>query len=167
MGFFIGAGVVIAFAVLLAAAAWGDIRNYRIPNFLVAAFLVLFVLAYALGLIPRHEIVSHLGVGIVALLLGMALFRFHWIGGGDAKFIAALALWAGWPEAIRLVVAMALAGGVVSVLVLLWSRASGRIPGSGNEGKDKLRRQVPYGVAIALAGFDFWLRKLAAPLFFS
>ena len=111
MGFFIGAGVVIAFAVLLAAAAWGDIRNYRIPNFLVTAFLVLFVLAYALGLIPRHEIVGHLGVGLVALLLGMALFRWNWIGGGDAKFIAALALWAGWPEAIRLVVAMALAGG--------------------------------------------------------
>ena len=158
MGFFIDTGVVVAFAVLLVAAAWGDIRNYRIPNALVGAFLVLFVLAFALGLIPRHEIAGHLGAGVGVLLLGMALFRFNWIGGGDAKFIAALALWAGWPEAIRLVIAMALAGGVVSALVVLQNRPGG--------GKDKLRRRVPYGVAIALAGLDFWLRKLAAPIFF-
>lgn len=163
MGFFIDAGVVVAFAALLVAAALGDIRNYRIPNALVGAFLVLFVLAFAFGLIPRREIVGHLGAGVVVLLLGMALFRFNWIGGGDAKLIAALALWAGWPEAIRLVIAMALAGGVVSVLVLLQSRVGGQPPDTGNDDNSKFRRRVPYGVAIALAGLDFWFRKLAAP----
>ena len=166
MGPFIGTGVVVAFAVLLATAAWGDLRNYRIPNVLVAAFLVLFVLAIAGGLIPRNEIMGHLGAGVVALLLGMAFFYRNWIGGGDAKLFAALALWAGWPEAIRLAIAMAVAGGVVSALVLLRNRVTGRILDLGSDRERNFRQKVPYGVAIAFAGFDFWLRKLAAPFFF-
>ena len=167
VGFFIDAGVVAAFVLLLAAAAWGDIRAYRIPNVLVAAFLLLFVLAFAGGLIPRHEIMSHLGAGTFALVIGMALFYRNWVGGGDAKFFAALALWAGWPEAVRLAVVMALAGGVVSALVLLRNRGTARESDIGGDSAGTLHRRVPYGVAIALAGFDFWIRKLAAPFIFS
>jgi prepilin peptidase CpaA len=167
VGFFIGAGVVVAFVLLLAAAAWGDVRAYRIPNVLVAAFPLLFVLAFAGGLVPRPEILNHLGAGMLALLLGMALFYRNWVGGGDAKLFAALALWAGWPEVVRLVTVMALAGGVVSVLVLLRNRGTGRVSGIGSDSEGSLRRKVPYGVAIALAGLDFWIRKLAAPFFFS
>ena len=115
--FSIGAGVVAAFVLLLAAVAWGDIRAYRIPNVLVAAFPLLFVIAFTGGLIPRQEILGHLGSGILALLLGLALFSRNWVGGGDAKLFAALALWAGWPEAVRLAVVTALAGGVISALV--------------------------------------------------
>ena len=166
VGLFIAAGVVAAFVLLLAAVAWEDIRAYRISNVLVAAFLPLFVLAFAGGLIPRQEILSHLGAGILALLVGMALFYRNWVGGGDAKLFAALALWAGWPDTIRLVTVMALAGGVVSALVLLRKRGAGRIPGIGGDSEGILRQRVPYGVAIALAGLDFWIRKLAAPFFF-
>ncbi len=165
--FFIGAVVVAAFVLLLAAAAWWDIRAYRIPNVLVAAVLLVFLLAFAGGLIPRNEIMGHLGAGLLALLLGMVLFYRNWIGGGDAKLIAALALWAGWPEVIRFATVMALAGGVISALVLFRARGTGPVKTVESDAEGGLKRRVPYGVAIALAGLDFWIRKLAAPFFFS
>lgn len=166
--FLIAVGVVAAFVLLLAAAAWMDIRAYRIPNVLVAAFLPLFVLAFAAGLVHRHEILGHLGVGVLALLVGLTLFSRNLVGGGDAKLFAALALWwTGWPDAFRFVIVMALAGGLVSAVVLYRNRGTGPVQDIGSDSEGILRRKVPYGVAIALAGLDFWIRKLAAPVFFS
>ncbi len=156
----IDAGIAVAFVVLLAWAAWGDIRTYRISNRLVAAFLFLFVAALAAGSIPWASIIGHLGAGAFALAFGLILFARNWIGGGDAKLFAALALWAGWPDLVRLAIVMALAGGVLSILQLIRSRGTE----SGPENESSFRRPVPYGVAIALAGFDFWVRKLAVPI---
>ena len=160
MGFLIDAGIAVAFAVLLVWAGWGDLRTYRISNRLVAAFFCLFVAAFAVGPNPWTQIIGHLGAGILALALGLFLFWRNWIGGGDAKLFAVLAVWAGWPDLIRLTVVMALAGGVLSALRLWQGRGASEI---ATEGESRKRREVPYGVAIALAGLDFWLRRLAAP----
>ena len=154
MGFFIDAGVVATFAALLVAAAWGDIRNYRIPNALVGAFLVLFVLAFAFGLIPRHEIVGHLGAGVVVLLLGMALFRFNWIGGGDAKLIAALALWAFFARRPRIY------GPAASlVAAILWRRGRrlGRLASLPLAGGWTRSRDLPAPAGSTFQ--DMWRRR--------
>jgi prepilin peptidase CpaA len=165
-----GAAVAAAFLGLLAWAAWSDIRDYRIPNALVGALLVLFVLALASGLVPRNNIPTHLATGALALLLGLALFHVNWIGGGDAKLFAVLALWAGGPEVIRLAFVMALVGGALSALILLRARfdASKKAPpASAATGEGNPVPKVPYGVAIAVAGLDYWVRALAAPFLLS
>ena len=113
-------------------------------------------------MIPLSAIVGHLSSVALALLLGLAFYSRNWIGGGDVKLFAVLALWAGWPDLIRLAIVMALAGGVLSALELMRSRGADR--GSEGDSESRLRRHVPYGVAIALAGLDYWVRRLAAPV---
>lgn len=152
--------VTLAFLGLLAATIWWDARLYRIPNGLNAAFVGLFVVAVAAGQVPLDGLWGHMGAGGIALLVGMGVYFLGCAGGGDAKLLSALILWSGWTfDSLRLVFVMALVGGLVSAVV--WGMAQWRRRGEIRDpdtGPAQLK--VPYGVALAVAGFDFWLRKL-------
>lgn len=161
------AGIAAVFFALLAWAAWEDIRTFRIPNWLVGALFALFVLAFTAGTIDRNQWPGHFSAGVAALAGGMALFARNWIGGGDAKLFAVLALWAGWPDTLRLLAVTALAGGAVSTFILLRFRYSAKKGLASATAEERARGpKVPYGVAIATAGLDFWSRILAAPFLF-
>lgn len=164
----VDAGIAAVFFALLAWAAWEDVRTFRIPNWLVGALFALFVLAFAAGTIDRNQWPGHFSAGIAALACGMALFARNWIGGGDAKLFAVLALWTGWPDTLRLLAVTALAGGAVSAFVLLRFRYSAKKKESASATAEERAREpkVPYGVAIATAGLDFWSRILAASFLF-
>jgi prepilin peptidase CpaA len=64
------------------------------------------------------------------------------MGGGDVKLLTALALWIEPMPFLRLLIMMALLGGVLTVVFGAWHIARRR--------KDRLA--IPYGVAIAAAG---------------
>jgi prepilin peptidase CpaA len=83
---------------------------------------------------------------VLALLAGMALFRFGWIGGGDAKFYAACAAWFPLASALYLLGAVSLAGLAVISLWFGWrqlTRARQRKPAGAFA-------MVPYGLAVAI-----------------
>jgi prepilin peptidase CpaA len=96
--------LLIGRAVLIlacAAACWLDVTRRIIPNWLCAATL-LAGLGFAAwtgggGALGWHGL--HAGV---ALLIGMAIYATGIIGGGDAKFYAAVAAWFSWSEGFRL-----------------------------------------------------------------
>jgi prepilin peptidase CpaA len=77
---------------------------------------------------------------VFVLLAGA--FYAGMMGGGDVKLAAALALWFSPQSTIRFLVIMSLAGGVLTMALLVWHRAKRR------EG----RPEIPYGVAIAFGG---------------
>lgn len=91
------AALLLIFPVLVIVGALRDLTSYTIPNW-VSGLLILgfFPAALALGL-PLSTIGSNLGIGVIALVLGVAMFALRWIGGGDAKLFAAAGLWLGWP----------------------------------------------------------------------
>ena len=64
------------------------------------------------------------------------------MGGGDVKLLTALALWIEPEWFLRLVLFMALAGGLLTVILGMWHIMRRR--------KDRLG--IPYGVAISGAG---------------
>lgn len=132
-------GAVLA-ATLVAAAAC-DLRARTIPNLLPALAAIAFVpAAWAAGL-SFEAVAAHVGAAILAFAIAALLFALGAWGGGDAKLAAAMVLWTGFAAAPRFVAVMAVAGGVLALAVLL---LQGR------------RAKVPYGVAIALAGLDWW-----------
>ena len=89
--------LLLIFPVLVITAALRDVTSYTIPNWISLALVAAFpVTALALGL-PLNVIGLNLGVGATALAAGMGMFALGWIGGGDAKLLAAAALWIGWP----------------------------------------------------------------------
>ena len=144
--------IILVFTALVLAGAMSDAARFTIPNWLCGLIVLTFpAAAFAAGL-GWPEIGLHLLGGLIAFLIGFALFGPGWIGGGDAKMFAAAALWFGWPMTLEFLLHTVIAGGVLA-LVLLALRHSlvhapalaGRIAGSALA-KDA---PVPYGIAIA------------------
>lgn len=134
----------LAFAAL---GAWLDFTSRRLPNWLCVGFAITGIL----GLVTTQGIQSlpwALLHAAVALVIGMLLFRFRVIGGGDAKFYAAAAC------AVPIVPAagpLALLGwtsaaGLVLLLVMVLGRRLAKVASKGSLLKGW---EVPYGVAIA------------------
>ena len=128
--------------VTLAAAALSDLRSFRISNIFPAVLIVLFVTAY--GFAGFSEALwQNLFHFLLALIVGMVLFGGGWIGGGDAKLYAAVALWFGWTGAATLIFLTGLAG-----LVLAIAFVAARMMGL-RKNVPKEDRRIPYGVAIS------------------
>jgi prepilin peptidase CpaA len=81
-------------------------------------------------------------VALVTFAFLAVLFAIRAMGGGDVKLLTALALWIQPAWFLKLLVGMALIGGVLTLLMGAWHVARRR--------KNKLA--IPYGVAISAAG---------------
>lgn len=133
-------------------AAFTDIRRRQIDNWLNGAIALgapLFWWASGLDLWPG--VALQLGVALLAFAAFAAMFALKVMGGGDVKLLTALALWIPWDEFLQMLFVMALAGGVLTFVMVLWHTAR----------RQKDRLAIPYGVAIAFAGLFVLLPKLA------
>jgi prepilin peptidase CpaA len=148
--------VLMAFPALVILGGICDLVSYRIPNAVSLALLAAFApaagLALAAGVGPA-TLGLDLGVGAAALALGVALFAAGWIGGGDAKLLAAGALWIGWPGVETYLAVTGLAGGALALMLLAMRSAALRpLALAGPGWVAKLAEPgggAPYGVAIA------------------
>lgn len=135
------------FAVTLAVAALSDLRSRTIPNALPAILVAAFLPAAWFAGLGLGQAALHVAAAAAALVAAALLFALRAWGGGDAKLAAAAILWTGFMAAPRFIAIMALAGGVLALVMLL---IQGR------------RAKVPYGVAIALAGLDWWFGAIVS-----
>ena len=164
--------LLAVFPAMVILAGLRYVTSYTIPNWISGLLVVAFFpAALALGL-PMGALGTHLVVGAVALVLGMVMFALGWIGGGDAKLLAAAGLWLGVPAAFTYLAVTGVAGGGLALVLLglrsVWLRHYvqlgpawfGRLATPGEN--------VPYGVAIAvgaLAAFPGSALVLAFPGF--
>lgn len=158
--------VAAALTGVLAWAAVSDLISRRIPNLCVLSvaglYVVWAVLSGGAGLVAA--------VIVAALMLGMgfALFAFKIWGGGDAKLLAAVALFAGMAHLATLILVTTLAGGLMA-LISLATRPQRALVMWNMKGRGDFGRGIPYGVAIALGGAVVvwgqlfgWVRPYAA-----
>ena len=133
---------------------------------LIIAGLYLVQAAYAA---QWGELPWHLLCGAGVLVVGIVIFSFGWLGGGDVKLLAALALWAGPDYLVLLLLMTCFAGGLLAIIFVLpiilsknfaISQALDWIfvkllkrPAPMIQTQKTLGLQLPYGVAIAAAGF--------------
>ena len=150
---YISYGLLIALAIALLFAAFTDIRSRTISNKLniaIAAAAPLFWWASGLSLWPGVALQLAVALGAFAILAG--LFALRLMGGGDVKLLTALALWIEPVTFLQLVIIMALAGGVLTIVMGGWHVMR----------RHKERIAVPYGVAIAFGGLWVLYPKLIA-----
>ena len=147
--------ILLTLAVMPAltiVAGLKDITSMTIPNWISAALVVgFFPAALAVGL-PPMTILTHLGVGIAALLVAMLLFALRVFGGGDAKLLAATCLWMGLTGVGPFVLGTAVIGGLFSLfIILVRPRAQFLIIGAPRwvQALMEPKGDIPYGVAIA------------------
>ena len=133
-------------AAALALAALRDWRSRRIPNWLNAGIALLAIpFWWASGLSIWPDVAVQIGLAAALLLVFWLAFAVGMMGGGDVKMIAALALWLPPAAMIKLLLIMSIAGGVLTIAMLIPHRIA----------KAKGQPEIPYGIAIAFGGF--WL----------
>jgi prepilin peptidase CpaA len=153
----------------IAFAAAMDLLTLTIPNRIALLMLAAFFPAAFLASLGLPEIAAQLGTGLAVLLLGMALFFCGWCGGGDAKLVAAIALWIGFDQLVTYLLYTAVAGGVLATLLSMLR--STPLPGVllGETWAVRLHRRdtgIPYGIALAAGAllvypYTFWFARLA------
>jgi len=137
--------VCLAFAA--AGAAW-DIKSRRIPNW-VCLLLAVAAVAFVSAAAGESGLLWSLAHAAIALTVGVALFAFGIIGGGDAKFYAAAALAIPLQNGLALLGWTSAAGLVLLVVIIVGNRTVAKV----RKPLGELRKmEVPYGVAIA-SGF--------------
>ena len=177
----------LAALLCLAAAAIEDGWRYRISNALVIGVTLCFaVFAAAQG--SWVLLGWSLAAGIVVLVVAMLPFALGIFGVGDTKLIAAMALWTQFAGPPRFLLVMSACGGILGVVWLIRRRlagpaakpastpaepqaqlpeakaaAAGEEPEAAPGGAAPFTR-LPYGIAIALAGIDFFLLGPQSPL---
>jgi len=143
--------LLAVFPALVIVGALSDVATMTIPNRVSLALIVLFFPAAFLAGLPFAEVAANVGVGLAALVAGMVMFALRWVGGGDAKMIAAAALWLGVQGFPHFLLWTAVAGGLFAVL-LLQARAHGQVlVGRAPRWVGRLlqpKGDIPYGVAI-------------------
>lgn len=132
--------------IVLSVATFTDLRNRRIPNWLVLPFLVvgLVVSTYQHGWHGLGQSFSGLGLGL--LLYGL-LFWMGGMGAGDVKLAAAIGAWIGPYQLFVALIATAMAGGI---MVLLWALFRGLLKDMFKGAGDHLKQKMPYAPAIAV-----------------
>jgi prepilin peptidase CpaA len=147
-----------ALPVLMVWAGAVDIVTRAIPNTVVLLLAACFGLFAAAGGMGFVQIAAHLACACAVLIFGFLLFSRSMIGGGDAKLLAAAALWFGFDNLLPFLAGTALAGGVLSLACL----AAGAVRAQLGQ-ETALARTIPYGAAImagALAVLPEWLASL-------
>lgn len=144
--------LILTFPALVIYAAISDVMSMTISNkvsmALVAAFVVV---ALAMGM-PWTAIGWHFAAGFVVLVAGIACFAMGWIGGGDAKVAAAIALWMGAADTMTYLAVSSAIGGLLTLALLSirarplpeWALRQAWIARLYDP-----RNGVPYGVALA------------------
>lgn len=152
------AGAGLIFVAGLLDAAVSDLRAFRIANRSPLLLLAAFVPAAVAAGFGWQDWLNHLGAGLALLVIGVVLFARGVWGGGDAKLLPAVAVWTGLAGLPRFLIVMALVGGVLAVLALLARRLPLGPSGAVRAWGERLAASghVPYGVAIAAGGIDWW-----------
>jgi prepilin peptidase CpaA len=141
-GGFLTYALLTGLATALLVAAFTDLRRRQIDNWLNAAIASCAPLFWFATGLDMSGIGYQLAIacGTFAVLAG--LFALGAMGGGDVKLLTALALWIEPIWFLKLIIIMALAGGVLTLIfggLHLLRRNGGKVA-------------VPYGIAISLAG---------------
>ncbi|MCY7281672.1 MAG: prepilin peptidase [Sphingomonas bacterium] len=141
--------LLIVLAIILVVAAVIDVRTFTISNRLNATVALLAPLYWwSISLPFWPDAAIQIGVAVAVFAILAVTFYIGMMGGGDVKLAAALALWFSPGSTVRFLVIMSIAGGLLTVVVLILHLLKpGKIKNS--DGETHTKPEVPYGVAIA------------------
>jgi prepilin peptidase CpaA len=153
----LGPATLIVSSLLLLLASACDIAARQVPNQVPAALA-------AIGIVLRiqsGDLVVGLGSASAVFILAFACWRRGWLGGGDVKLLAAAALLVAPGRVPGLILAVALAGGVLAVVYMLLraalpdpdgSRPTARLLRILRIEQWRIRRRAPLPYASAICG---------------
>lgn len=141
--------ILYLFYAVVVCAALQDLAQLRISNLFPIAVVALFG-AWLASVGIEFDVWENALVFAVTLLGGALLFSRGWLGGGDVKLLAAIALWFDIAGGLTLIVYVAIGGGLLALAFLIARRLI-PAPRHGGIRPPALRPRgpIPYGLAIA------------------
>jgi prepilin peptidase CpaA len=149
----------LVFPVGMAFAAASDLLTMTISNRLMAVLAVAFLLLVPLVGVDLGAFGLHLAAGGVMIAIAFFCFAMGWIGGGDAKLAAVIALWFGVARGFDFLLLASLLGGGLTLLILSFRGFVLPAFAVRQEWLVRLhdRKQgVPYGIALAGAALAIY-----------
>lgn len=148
--------IFVVFPFCMAFAIVSDMVSMTIANRVSIILVAAFAVVAPLTGMAWVDYGWHFAAGAAVLAVTFLLFAIGGMGGGDAKLMAATALWMGFsPQLMQYLVYAAMLGGLLTVLILFYRRS----PLSTFTGGNLFLRHfadpavgVPYGVALGLSG---------------
>lgn len=152
---------ILAFAALLLAAALWDALSYRIPNILCLSLLAIW--PFHVSLLPVADFTGALLAAGIVFVFGCLAWLRGWMGGGDVKLLAIVALWAGWPDIVATFFVISIAGGLLAIAMKTpVRRMFGLAATPGIDVAPAVAApMLPYGIAIACGGLFLAWRLLS------
>ncbi len=159
----------LSFPAALAFAGAMDLFTMTIPNRITIGLIIGFIVAAIAVPLGWDAIASHVGAGLLMLVIGIGMFSLGLLGGGDAKLLAGAALWFGFEGLMQYLLLVAIAGGVLVIVLLLYRSIAPPLWLCRQEWAMRLHQKaggVPYGIALAAGGLWLypstpWLANLA------
>ena len=159
----------LIFPAAMAFAGSMDLFTMTIPNRVSLALIAAFVLILPFAPFGWAALASHVGAFLLMLGIGILMFSFQLLGGGDAKLMACAALWLGFESLLEYVMIAAICGGFLSIAILIYRGATLPPWFYGQAWAMRLHEKtggIPYGVALAAAGLwiyptTLWFKTFA------
>ena len=150
------AAMTAIFVLAMMTAIITDLTSMTIRNRVSIGLTLGFVLFAPLLGLPLADYVWHLAVGGITLIITFALFCLRAMGGGDAKLIAATALWFGPNISLMdYIVMVSILGGMLTLTIILYRMLPRPLLANRYAFLGTLARKdvgIPYGIALGAAG---------------
>ena len=144
---------LLLFPALMAFAAASDLFTMTISNRVSLALIAGFIVLAVLGGMGLNDILMHFGAGAAVLVVAFACFAMGWVGGGDAKVAASVALWFGFDHLLNYLLYVSLLGGALTILLIQFRQWPLPSLLAGQPWLDRLHDKksgIPYGIALAI-----------------
>lgn len=148
--------IFVVFPFCMVFAAISDALSMTIANRVSIVLVATFAIVAPLTGMPWQDYSWHFAAAGFVLAVTFTLFAIGGMGGGDAKLLAATALWMGFsPNLLSYLVASAFIGGLLTMLILYYRKS----PFADLTGSNMFLRHfadktagVPYGIALGIGG---------------
>ncbi len=151
--------VLLVFPAAMAFAGAMDLFTMTIPNRISIVLVAAFCVAAAMTGIGWQALASHVGAGLLMLTIGIGMFAMGWLGGGDAKLLAATALWVGFEQLVPYLIVAGIAGGLLAIVILIYRSIMPPLWLVRQRWALHLhsaKTGIPYGIALAAAGLHVY-----------
>ena len=156
--------LLLLFPAIMTFAGAMDLVTMTIPNRITLALVAAFPLVLPFSGLDLMGVANHVGAGLLMLAVGIFMFARGWCGGGDAKLLAAAALWLGFENLPGYLMLVSMAGGVLVSAILAYRRMPPPTWLAGQSWAMRLHNRavgVPYGIALSAAALwiypsTFW-----------
>ncbi|MCX7306136.1 MAG: prepilin peptidase [Hyphomicrobiales bacterium] len=148
--------IFVVFPFCMVFAALSDTLSMTIANRVPLLLLAVFAVVAPMTGMDWAAYGWHFAAGALVLVVTFGLFALGGMGGGDAKLLAATALWMGFGlHLVEYLVASTFLGGALTIAIVYYRGSVLAVFTSGNlflrnfaDGK----KGVPYGIALGIGG---------------